>query len=54
MRKDMSKSCGFHYQEYWVKANCDGTMIQEEWDDWFNNNCAKCFWMSEICMHGEV
>ena len=53
MRKDMSQTCGFHYREYWVKANCDGTMSQEEWMDWFDNHCAKCFWMSEICMYGD-
>lgn len=53
MKKDMSKSCGMHYEEYWKKTNMDGTMSQEEMDSWFAKNCAKCCWMSEICMFGE-
>lgn len=50
--KDMSSTCGFHYFEYFV-ARDKGEMTKEKFSAWFDENCAKCFYMCEICMYGE-
>ena len=52
-KQDMSKICNFEYNENWVKANCDETMAEEEWNKWYSEHCEKCKYMSEICMYGE-
>lgn len=50
---DMSGTCGFKYDEYWMKVNHYHTMPQDEWNKWYNEHCGKCQYMCEICMHGE-
>lgn len=45
-KQDMSKTCEFKYQE-------KREMSQEEWQKWYDSNCAKCQYMCEICMYGE-
>lgn len=52
-KADMSKTCGLKYDEYWMKANFYRTMSQEEWINWYMNNCDKCKYMCEVCMLGE-
>ena len=52
-KKDMSNECGFHYDEYWIKANQNHTMSHEEWTQWYNAYCGQCKYMCEICMYGE-
>lgn len=52
-KTDMSKQCGFRYTEYWVSANVDGTMSQEEFNSWYSENCGKCIYMGEVCMYDE-
>lgn len=52
-KTDMSRTCGFKYHEYWDKANNKRTMTQEEFKKWYNDNCAQCIYMGEICMYGE-
>lgn len=46
--------CKQQYQEKWIAANVNGTLSQEEWDAWYNDHCAKCSAMSEICMADEM
>lgn len=50
---DMSGTCGFKYDEYWMRANHYHTMPQDEWNKWYNEHCGRCQYMCEICMHGE-
>ena len=45
--------CELKYQEYWMATHVDYTMTQEDFDDWLNEYCYKCKYMSEICMYGE-
>ena len=45
--------CELKYQEYWMATNVYETMAQEDFDDWLNEYCYKCKYMSEICMYGE-
>jgi hypothetical protein len=52
-RTDMSGTCEFKYDEYWMAANHYHTMSQEDWMKWYNEHCGKCIYMCEICMHGE-
>lgn len=52
-KQDMSAVCGHHYEEYWYAANEKHTMPQDQFQQWFKQNCAKCLYMSEICMFGE-
>lgn len=52
-RKDMSDECGFKYDEYWMAANHYRTMSQEDWQDWYRQNCRNCKYMCEICMYAE-
>lgn len=46
--------CQQKYREYWVAANINHTMTQDEWKAWYSDHCAKCPMMSEICMADEV
>ena len=50
---DMSGTCGFKYDEYWMRANHYHTMPQDEWNKWYNEHCGRCQYMCEICMHGD-
>lgn len=52
-KKDMSNSCDFMYQDYWTKANVTHELTQEDWMQWYNEHCANCKYMCEICMYGE-
>ena len=52
MKIDMSKKCGFKYYEY-RKLKSENALSQDEWNNWYNNNCGKCKYMCEICMYGE-
>ena len=52
-KKDMSNSCDFMYQDYWTKANVTHELTQEDWMRWYNEHCANCKYMGEICMYGE-
>lgn len=52
MKIDMSKKCGFKYYEY-RKLKSENALSQDEWNNWYNNNCGKCKYMWEICMYGE-
>lgn len=53
VKQDMSQSCGFGYNDYWIKANELHTMSQEDWKEWYGEHCGKCQYMCEICMYGE-
>jgi hypothetical protein len=53
IKQDMSKRCGFKYNEYWSAANTSQTMPQEDWLTWYKEHCGKCQYMGEICMYGE-
>jgi hypothetical protein len=51
-KQDMSRTCGFKDAELGFKrASCEIT--DEEYDEYFDNNCGKCKYMCEICMYGE-
>lgn len=52
-REDMSNTCGMEYDSMWRKLNIEHTISQEEFDKWFKEHCAKCRYMSEVCMYGE-
>ena len=52
-KQDMSKTCGFSYQDNWTKANVTHEISQEEWKKWYTTHCGKCQYMCEICMYGE-
>lgn len=52
MKIDMSKKCGFKYYEY-RKLKAENALSQDEWNNWYGNNCSKCKYMCEICMYGE-
>lgn len=51
---DMSSTClQDNYQTMGIKCR-DGKITEEEFQDWFSTHCAKCKYMSEVCMYGEV
>ena len=50
--KDMSSKCGIKYFEMCIQER-DGQITDEEFQEWFADNCAKCSYMCEICMYGE-
>lgn len=50
---DMSTSCGLMYDKYWADTHVHHTMSEEYFKKWFMENCARCKWMSEVCMFGE-
>jgi len=52
-KADMSGTCGFGYQEFWMAANHYKTMSQTDWINWLDDYCYKCKYMNEICMYGE-
>jgi hypothetical protein len=51
--KDMSETCGMHYFEYEAAAKVDHTMPVSEFKQYYNEHCADCKYMCEICMYGE-
>ena len=50
---DMSGTCRFKYDEYWMQVDHYHTMSQDKWNKWYREHCAKCTHMCEICMYGE-
>ena len=52
MKQDMSKICNLNYETMWCKRDNE-EISEEEFMQWYNEHCAKCEWMSEICMCGE-
>lgn len=52
MKQDMSKICGLGYQTMWIKRD-NGEISEKEFMQWYDEYCAKCFYMNEICMFGE-
>ncbi|MCM1295161.1 MAG: hypothetical protein NC311_06440 [Muribaculaceae bacterium] len=50
---DMSATCGLKYHQYWMDTHVNHTMTEDELKVWFEKNCGKCSYMSEICMYGE-
>lgn len=51
-KKDMSKNCKFNYEDMYIKRN-NKEITDNEFQQWFNKNCARCVHMCEICMYGE-
>ena len=49
---DMSNSCGFRYQELWLKRY-RGEISESEFMEWYAQNCALCKYMNVVCMYGE-
>lgn len=45
--------CKQEYDAKWRAANQDQTLSEDEWRKWFEEHCAKCPAMSEICMADE-
>lgn len=49
---DMSNSCGFRYEELWLKQYLE-EIPESEFMEWYAQNCALCKYMNVVCMHGE-
>lgn len=49
MKQDMSKNCNFGYQTMWMKRD-SREISEEEFRQWYNEHCANCLYMNEICM----
>lgn len=49
-KRDLSSTCGGHYEEYWYATHVLKTMAEEDFDKWFQTNCHQCIYMNEICM----
>lgn len=49
---DMSATCG--HRDYEVSSQAGEQITYEEAEKWFDDNCGKCIWSSDICMHGET
>ena len=43
-KQDMSKTCGFSYQDNWTKANVTHEISQEEWKKWYATHCGNKRW----------
>lgn len=52
MANDMHDKCGIGYEGMWMKL-INHEITQDEFDAWFDENCAKCSYMNEVCMYGE-
>lgn len=50
--RDMSTTCGNGYFAKWDEYNA-GLITAEEFNNWYDEHCAKCKYMYEICMYGE-
>lgn len=51
-KSDMSGKCGIGYEQMFAQMNSHKTS-REEFEAWYEANCAKCMWMNETCMYGE-
>lgn len=49
---DNSLYCEFAYQDMFAKRYND-EITQEEFEEWYNENCKDCIHMGEVCMFGE-
>lgn len=49
---DMSKTCGLGQMQKWIDRY-EKTISDQEFEEWYEKNCAKCIYESEICMYGE-
>lgn len=49
MKQDMSKNCNFGYQAMWMKRD-SREISEKEFIQWYNEHCANCLYMNEICM----
>ena len=52
-KMDMSDTCNFDYFELARKQEC-GEISDGDFVQWYGDHCAKCVFMSEICMYGEL
>lgn len=52
-KKDMHETCDLNYGAMWYKCCVMHTISQEEFDKWLSEHCAKCKYMSDICMYEE-
>ena len=52
-KKDMTFQCGFKSEDNWYNAHVNKTLDMDEYYKWYDNNCAKCIYASEVCMYGE-
>lgn len=52
MKKDMRFQCQGLYEELWYKYHVEHTISEEDFYNWYNNNCDKCIFMNETCMDG--
>ena len=48
----MSETCEFRSVELYYKLQ-DNEIVQEEYDNYWDNYCSKCEHMNEICMYGD-
>jgi hypothetical protein len=51
-KQDMSKECGFKDADMYY-ARESSKITDEEFNQYWDNNCGKCLYMCEICMCGE-
>jgi len=49
---DNSLYCEFELQNMVTKRD-NGEITQEEFEEWYNENCKDCIHMGEVCMFGE-
>ena len=52
-KKDMTFQCGFKSEDKWYDAHINKTLDIDEYYKWYDNNCAKCVYASDVCMYGE-
>ena len=52
IKKDMRFQCQGLYEELWYKYHVEHTVSEEDFYNWYNNNCKKCIFMNEVCMDG--
>lgn len=49
MEKIVVKDCELAYFEMCGKR-FSGEITDKEFDEWYDGHCAKCVYMSEVCM----
>lgn len=47
---DMSATC-WPWQEAMRCKKERGEITNEQWEQWYDDHCAKCIYESEICMY---
>lgn len=53
IKQDMTFQCGLKSEENWYNAHIDKTLDIDEYYKWYDDNCAKCIYASDVCMYGE-